>query len=64
MPPGMPPDAPVRKRLRRRSSPGSTGRAAARPRPVGAVHRLNRTEYNNALRDLLALDLDETALAW
>src|SRR5262249_8278864 len=25
---------------------------------VPAVHRLNRVEYNNAIRDLLALDLD------
>ena len=26
--------------------------------PSTAVHRLNRTEYNNAIRDLFALDLD------
>ena len=25
-----------------------------------AVHRLNRTEYNNAVRDLFALDIDPT----
>jgi mono/diheme cytochrome c family protein len=33
---------------------------AASPNPgrIGAVHRLNRAEYNNAIRDLLALDLD------
>ena len=33
---------------------------AASPNPgrINAVHRLNRTEYNNALRDLFALDLD------
>jgi hypothetical protein len=33
---------------------------AMHPNPgrVGAVHRLNRTEYNNAIRDLLALDFD------
>src|SRR5580704_13928262 len=33
---------------------------AAHPIPgrIGAVQRLNRTEYNNAIRDLLALDLD------
>ncbi|HLQ78953.1 MAG TPA: DUF1592 domain-containing protein, partial [Terriglobia bacterium] len=33
---------------------------AANPNPgkVGAVHRLNRTEYNNAIHDLFALDLD------
>jgi hypothetical protein len=32
----------------------------AKPFPgrIGAVHRLNRAEYNNAIRDLLALDLD------
>jgi len=32
----------------------------AKPNPgrIGAVHRLNRTEYNNAVRDLLAVDLD------
>ena len=32
----------------------------ANPNPgrVGAVHRLNRAEYNNAIRDLLAIDLD------
>jgi mono/diheme cytochrome c family protein len=33
---------------------------AANPNPgrINAVHRLNRTEYNNAIRDLFALDLD------
>jgi hypothetical protein len=33
---------------------------AASPNPgrIGAVHRLNRGEYNNAIRDLFALDLD------
>lgn len=37
--------------------------AAAHPQPprVGA-HRLNRTEYANAVRDILALDVDATAL--
>src|SRR5438874_1676771 len=32
----------------------------ARPNPgrIGAVHRLNRAEYNNAIRDLFAVDLD------
>ena len=28
------------------------------PGPINAVHRLNRAEYNNAIRDLFALDLD------
>jgi hypothetical protein len=32
----------------------------AHPNPgrIGAVHRLNRAEYNNAIRDLLAVDVD------
>ena len=52
------------RRLRRRA------RSAARSRPrlagagldAPALHRLNRTEYANAIRDLLALDVDVTAL--
>jgi hypothetical protein len=37
---------------------------AANPNPgrIGAVQRLNRAEYNNAIRDLLAVDLDVKAL--
>jgi hypothetical protein len=37
---------------------------AAKPNPgrIGAVHRMNRAEYNNAIRDLLALDVDVKAL--
>jgi hypothetical protein len=33
---------------------------SANPNPgrIGAVHRLNRGEYNNAIRDLFALDVD------
>jgi len=36
----------------------------AKPNPgrIAAVHRLNRVEYNNAIRDLLALDVDVTPL--
>ncbi len=37
--------------------------AAVDPRPGRpALHRLNRTEYANAIRDLLALDVDVTTL--
>ena len=38
--------------------------AAARPNPgrTEAFHRLNRAEYDNAIRDLLALDVDVTEL--
>jgi len=36
---------------------------AASPNPgrIGAVHRLNRVEYNNAVSDLFALDIDVTS---
>jgi mono/diheme cytochrome c family protein len=39
--------------------------AAARPYPgsVG-IHRLNRTEYTNAVRDLLAVEVDGKSLLW
>jgi hypothetical protein len=37
--------------------------AATRPNPGhSALHRLNRSEYANAIRDLLALDVDTTTL--
>ena len=37
--------------------------AAARPNPgKTALHRLNRTEYGNAIRDLLDLPIDATTL--
>lgn len=37
--------------------------AAAHPNPGhAAMHRLNRAEYANAIKDLLALDVDSTAL--
>ena len=32
--------------------------ASPKPGRIGAVHRLNRTEYNNAIRDLFAINLD------
>jgi mono/diheme cytochrome c family protein len=43
---------------------GAIDSASARnPRPGRtALHRLNRAEYANAIRDLLALDIDATAL--
>src|SRR4029079_4687979 len=38
--------------------------AAANPNPgrTATFHRLNRTEYQNAIRDLLALDVDVKSL--
>src|SRR5204863_2435669 len=44
---------------------GSLDRAAAeRPNPgrTDTFRRLNRTEYQNAIRDLLAVDIDASAL--
>ena len=60
--------AAARSRTRApRSSRGSRRRsisaAAAHPNPGRPlVHRLNRAEYANAIRDLLALDVDASAL--
>ncbi len=37
--------------------------AAAQPRPGrSTLHRLNRAEYGNAIRDLLAIEIDSRAL--
>ncbi len=37
--------------------------ATAKPNPGrGLIHRLNRTEYTNAIRDLFALDVDPSSL--
>jgi hypothetical protein len=60
-PPGMPrPDAAtyhaVASALEREID--RAWEASPNPGRISAVHRLNRAEYNNAIRDLLALDLD------
>jgi hypothetical protein len=63
-PPGMPqPDAAARQALVSwlEGTLDAAAAAAADPgRPL--VHRLNRGEYKNAIRDLLALDVDVTSL--
>ena len=60
-PPGIPrPMQPLIGRgdhARKRNST-RPGRPIPIPGRIGAVHRLNRAEYNNAIRDLFALDLD------
>jgi mono/diheme cytochrome c family protein len=60
-PPGRPrPDAATYRAVAT-SMENDIDRAwAADPYPgrIGAVHRLNRAEYDNAIRDLFALDLD------
>ncbi len=51
----------VARKLRTREMPPAGARRpdAAAPRPGRVpVHRLNRTEYTNAIRDLLALEVD------
>ena len=58
-PPGRPrPDAETYHAVAGRLEAALDRAWAASPRPgrIGAVHRLNRTEYANALRDLIALD--------
>ncbi|MGE0446121.1 MAG: DUF1592 domain-containing protein [Vicinamibacterales bacterium] len=65
MPPaGLPrPDAPALDRFVGTVEAALDGFADARPNPgVTVLHRLNRAEYANAVRDLLALDVDAAAL--
>ena len=65
MPPqGMPrPDKPALDGLSAFLEASLDRAAAARPNPGRAtMHRLNRAEYANSIRDLLALDIDATAL--
>ena len=60
-PPGRPrPDAATYDAVASRLESEIDRAAAANPDPgrTSTVHRLNRTEYRNAIRDLLALDLD------
>ena len=69
-PPGAPrPDAAVYKRVSEYLNGQLAANAAAHPNPgsVLPVHRLTRTEYKNAIRDLLALsnlpkEMDYTTL--
>ena len=65
MPPqGLPqPDGPARAALVSYLETALDRDAAARPNPGRpALHRLNRTEYQNVIRDLLALDVDAASL--
>ena len=66
MPPvGLPrPDEATYQATIRRWSSRSTGRRRPSPNPgrTDTFRRLNRTEYRNAIRDLLALDVDVTSL--
>ena len=63
-PPGMPkPDRAQLEALTARVESVLDRAAAETPRPGRtAMHRLNRAEYANAIRDLLALDIDAAAL--
>lgn len=63
-PPRMPRPDPTTLNAFRTSLEASLDKAAAlKPNPGRvAVHRLNRTEYTNAIRDLLALDIDGKSL--
>jgi hypothetical protein len=58
-PPGMPhPDTAKRESFTNALADSLDREAAAHPNPGRpAIHRLNRAEYSNAIRDLLALDI-------
>ena len=65
MPPaGMPrPDRATLDAWTAKLETGLDRAAAAKPNPGSTgLHRLNRTEYTNAIRDLLALDVDESTV--
>ena len=64
-PPGSPRPGPAAYRSVASSIENALDTAwTANPVPgrIGAIHRLNRVEYNNAIRDLLALDIDIKSL--
>ncbi len=63
-PPGMPrPNAAAAKAFSTYMETSLDQAAAARPNPGRpALHRLNRTEYANSVRDLLGLTIDASAL--
>src|SRR5438067_1929048 len=63
-PPGMPrPPLAKYEELRDWLEAQIDRKAAAHPNPGSIVlHRLNRTEYHNAIRDLLDLQIDVTTL--
>ena len=64
-PPGLPrPDGPAHGAFVSWLEAELDRTARARPNPgrTETFHRLNRTEYQNAVRDLLALDVDVTTL--
>ncbi len=63
-PPGRPrPDAPSYQALITHLESELDRAASARPNPGRpAIRRLNRTEYANAIRDLLGVDIDAEAL--
>jgi Protein of unknown function (DUF1592)/Protein of unknown function (DUF1588)/Protein of unknown function (DUF1587)/Protein of unknown function (DUF1585)/Protein of unknown function (DUF1595) len=63
-PPGVPrPNAEARKTLISYLENGIDHAAAAHPYPGSpALHRLNRAEYHNSIRDLLGLDVDVATL--
>ena len=53
------PDAPALESFVRWME-GELDRGAARHLPAPGIHRLNRAEYTNAIRDLLSLEVDAT----
>jgi cytochrome c551/c552 len=59
-PPGLPRPEPATAKAFTASLEAALDQAAAKNQNPGrpAIHRLNRAEYSNAIRDLLAIDID------
>jgi len=57
-PPGNPRPAPAIYQAVAKTIENEVDRANPRPNPPPAIHRLNRVEFNNAIRDILKLDID------
>jgi hypothetical protein len=63
-PPGVPrPDGPVLKQFVSSLESAIDKAASSQPNPGNpSLHRLNRSEYHNSIRDLLGLDVDVASL--
>lgn len=61
-PPGMPQPAEADRRALLASLETSLDATRVNPGRTESLRRLNRTEYQNAIRDLLALDIDATTM--
>lgn len=61
-PPGAPQPSPAERRTLLTALAASLDAAKLNPGRTESLRRLNRTEYQNAIRDLLAVDIDAASL--